>query len=84
MDKDIFIIECPECGVKNRIKSYSPDRIPVCAKCRARLVDEDKNEAHARYAENLKNFYDLPGVNVRGPEVIPVSLPINGMQTLNP
>ena len=30
MDKDIFIIECPECGVKNRIKSYAPDRIPVC------------------------------------------------------
>ena len=68
MEKDIFIIECPECGVKNRIKSYSADRIPVCAKCRSRLVDEDKNEAHARYAEKLKNFYDLPGVNARDPE----------------
>lgn len=68
MDKDIFIIECPECGVKNRIKSYSPDRIPVCAKCRSRLVDEETNEAHARYAEKLKNFYDLPGVNAREPE----------------
>ena len=65
MDKDIFIIECPECGVKNRIKSYSPDRIPVCAKCRSRLVDEDKNEVHSRYADNLKNFYDLPNMNAR-------------------
>ncbi len=68
MDKDIFIIECPECRARNRIKSYTPDRIPVCAKCRARLVDEDKNEAHSRYAENLKKFYNLPGVNVRGPK----------------
>jgi transposase-like protein len=65
MDKDIFIIECPECGAKNRIKSYSPDRIPVCAKCRARLVDEDENEAHSRYTDNLKNFYNLPDMNAR-------------------
>ncbi len=65
MDQDIFIIECPECGVKNRIKSYSVDRIPVCAKCRARLVDEDKNEALSRYADNLKNFYNRRDMNAR-------------------
>lgn len=68
MDTDIFIIECPECGVKNRIKSYKADRIPVCAKCRTRLVDEDKNEAHARHTDNLKNFYDLPDINAREPK----------------
>ena len=65
MDKNIFIIECSECGVKNRIKSFTSDRIPVCAKCRSRLVDEDENEAHSRYADNLKNFYDLPDINAR-------------------
>lgn len=68
MDKDIYIIECPECGVKNRIKAYSTDRIPVCAKCKTRLVNEDENEANARYAENLKKFYNLPGMNFRNPE----------------
>ena len=68
MEKDVFIIECPECGVKNRIKTYSPDRIPVCARCRTLLVDKDKNEAHSRYSENLKNFYDLPDMNARDPK----------------
>ena len=65
MDKEIFIIACPECGVKNRVKTYTADRLPVCAKCRAPLVDEDKNEAHAKYAKNLKNFYNLPGFDAR-------------------
>ncbi len=68
MNKDIFIIECSECGAKNRVKTYSADRIPVCAKCRTRLVDEDENAAHARYAENLKNFYNLPDINARDPK----------------
>ncbi|MCA9483530.1 MAG: hypothetical protein KC553_07345 [Nitrospina sp.] len=68
MEQDIFIIECPACGVKNRIRSYSPEKVPVCAKCRARLVDEDKNEAHARYTENVKRFYNLPGFGLRGEE----------------
>jgi len=68
MSIDIFSIECPECGVKNRIKTYSADRIPVCAKCRTPLVDKDKNEAHSRYSENLKNFYNLPDMNARDPE----------------
>lgn len=68
MERDIFIIECPACGVKNRIRNYSPEKVPVCAKCRVRLVDEDKNEAHARYAENVKRFYNLPGFGLRGEE----------------
>ena len=61
MERDVFIIECPGCGVKNRIKSYTAERVPVCARCRTPLVDEDKNEAHARFAQNLKKFYNLPG-----------------------
>lgn len=65
MSRDIFIIECPQCGAKNRVKAYSAEHIPVCAKCRTRLVDEDKNEAHARYSENVKNFYNLPDFNAR-------------------
>ena len=68
MERDVFIFECPECGVKNRIKAYSEDRIPVCAKCRTRLVDEDENEVHSRYAQNLKKFYNLPGMNPRNPD----------------
>ena len=65
MDRDIFIIQCPSCGVKNRIKAYSADQLPVCAKCRTRLVDEDKNQAHAKFADNLKNFYNLPDINAQ-------------------
>ena len=61
MERDCFIIQCPACGVKNRIKSYSEDQVPVCARCRAALVDPDKNEAHARFSKNLKDFYNLPG-----------------------
>lgn len=68
MERDIFILECPQCGVKNRIRSYSQDRIPLCAKCKTRLVEEDNNEAHARYSKNLKGFYDLPDFNARNPE----------------
>lgn len=66
MERDIFIIECPACGVKNRIRKYTTDKVPVCAKCRAWLVDEEKNEAHAKYAENLNKFYNLPGFGLRG------------------
>lgn len=62
---DTFIIECPGCGVKNRIKVYSADKLPVCAKCKTALVDETKNDAHAKYSQNLKNFYDLPGIGLR-------------------
>ena len=66
MERDVFIIECPGCGVKNRIKSYSADQVPVCAKCRTPLVTEEENEAHARFAQNLKNFYNLPGFGPDG------------------
>ncbi len=65
MAHDTFIIECPGCGVKNRIREYSASKVPVCAKCKTPLVDEEKNEAHARYAENLNKFYNLPGFGLR-------------------
>ncbi|NIR57869.1 MAG: hypothetical protein GWM98_29680 [Nitrospinaceae bacterium] len=68
MDINILIIDCPGCGVKNRVKAYTADRIPVCAKCGTRLVEEENNEAHARYADHLKKFYDLPDFNARDPE----------------
>lgn len=63
MEKDAFIIVCDECGAKNRVKSYSADRVPVCARCRHPLVAEDENEAHARYSQKLKDFYNLPDIN---------------------
>lgn len=63
MERDAFIIVCEECGVKNRVKAYSADRVPVCAKCRRPLVDEAENEAHARYSQKLKEFYNLPDVH---------------------
>ncbi len=68
MEKDIFIIDCSNCEAKNRVKSYSADKIPVCAKCRTPLVDKDKNEVHAKYAKNLKNFYNLPDFGGRPPK----------------
>lgn len=61
MERDLFIIQCSQCGVKNRIREYPENRIPVCARCKQPLVDADKNDAHARYAQNLKKLYDLPG-----------------------
>ena len=68
MGDEIFIMTCPKCGVKNRIKSYTADRLPVCAKCRTPLVDQDKNEAHAKFAKNLEGFYNLPGFGARPKE----------------
>ena len=68
MNNEIFIMACPNCGVKNRIKSYSADRLPVCAKCRTPLVDEDKNEAHAKFSKNVEEFYNLPGFGARPKE----------------
>ncbi len=68
MEGDSFIIECPTCAVKNRVKVYKADKLPVCAKCRTALVDEDKNEAHARYSENFKKFHDLPDIGLRNEE----------------
>ena len=60
MDKGTFIIACPNCGVKNRIKSFSAERLPVCAKCRTPLVDEDENKTHEKFSKKLDDFNNLP------------------------
>ncbi len=31
------VIDCPECGAKNRLKNSPPDRVPVCGKCKSSL-----------------------------------------------
>ena len=33
-------IECPKCGVKNRINSYSDDLRPICGRCGASLFQK--------------------------------------------
>jgi len=62
---DLAIIPCPECGVKNRIRTYDPEKIPVCAKCKAKLVGEKEHEAFSRFNENLNQFKDFPDFGSR-------------------
>ena len=63
--KDIFIIECPGCSARNRLKSYTADKLPVCAKCKTPLVDKNKNETHVRYGKMVDNFYKMPDPGLR-------------------
>lgn len=60
-----IILACPNCQVKNRIKSYDSSQTPVCAKCKAPLVKPDENDIHAKYGQSLKNFQNLPGLGLR-------------------
>ena len=62
---DLAIIPCPECGVKNRIRTYDPEKIPVCAKCKAKLVGEKEHAAFSRFNENLTQFKDFPDFGSR-------------------
>jgi uncharacterized paraquat-inducible protein A len=64
-DTDLAIIPCPQCGVKNRIRSYDSGKIPVCARCRANLMDEQENVAFQKFQENLNKFKDFPDVGFR-------------------
>ncbi len=64
-EKEFIIITCPKCKVKNRIKAYDSSKLPICAKCKAPLVDLEENETHSRYGKNLKNFMDLPDIGLR-------------------
>jgi uncharacterized paraquat-inducible protein A len=64
-DMPFIILTCPECQVKNRVKSYDAAKIPVCARCRAQLVAPEENEVHAKYGRSLKNFFNLPDVGLR-------------------
>ncbi|MBI4384711.1 MAG: hypothetical protein HY579_11845 [Nitrospinae bacterium] len=63
-----IIITCPGCGVKNRLRSYDRDRIPVCPKCKTKLVARDENEAHAKFGKMVDKFYDLPDIGLRSDE----------------
>jgi|TARA_B110000438_G_scaffold282531_1_gene309676 hypothetical protein len=64
-DKEFLIIACPKCEVKNRIKTYNSEKLPVCAKCKTHLIDPNSNEAHSRYGKNLGRFYNLPDIGLR-------------------
>lgn len=64
-DLPFIILTCKRCQVKNRVRSYAANRIPVCSKCKARLVEEDENEVHSRYGESLNKFFDLPEPGLR-------------------
>ena len=63
-EQPFIIIACPKCHVKNRLKSYDPGRIPVCPRCKTRLVDPEENDVHAKYGKSLNNFFDLPDVGI--------------------
>ena len=56
---DLAIIACPECGVKNRIRTYNPEKIPVCAKCKAQLVTEKEHTAFSKFNDNFRIFNGL-------------------------
>jgi uncharacterized paraquat-inducible protein A len=61
------ILPCPGCGVKNRVQKYDREKIPVCAKCKTRLLTDEEHEAQANFKDSLKNFMNLPGFG-RGPD----------------
>jgi hypothetical protein len=48
------------CKVKNRIKQFHPDRIPLCAKCGARLVSEEENQTNVWFGKSLKDISGIP------------------------
>jgi len=64
-DTPFIILTCPACQVKNRVRSYSAEKTPVCARCRAPLLKPEENEVHARYGRSLKNFFNLPDIGLR-------------------
>ena len=64
-DPGLAIIPCPQCGVKNRIRNYDSNKIPVCARCRAKLMDEKEHEAFQKFQDKLNQFKDFPDVGLR-------------------
>jgi RNase P subunit RPR2 len=64
-EKEFIIITCQKCKVKNRIKAYDSSKLPICAKCKAPLIDLEENEVHSKYGKNLKSFLDLPDIGLR-------------------
>ena len=64
-DPSLAIIPCPQCGVKNRIRNYNSDKKPVCARCRANLMDEKEHEAFQKFQEILNQFKNFPDIGLR-------------------
>ena len=62
---ELAIIACPGCGVKNRIRSYNSEKIPVCAKCKVPLVSEKEHAAFSKFNDNLNTFKDFPDFGFR-------------------
>ena len=62
---DLAIIACPECGGKNTIRTYNPGKIPVCAKCKAQLVNEKEHAEFSKFNDNLNTFKDFPDFGFR-------------------
>ena len=60
------IIPCPACKVKNRVKRFEAGKIPVCAQCGTRLVDEKENETQVWFGKSLNGLSDIPDPGVRG------------------
>ena len=54
------IIPCPICKVKNRIKQFHSDKMPLCAKCGTRLVSEEENQTNVWYGKSLKDISGIP------------------------
>jgi Zn ribbon nucleic-acid-binding protein len=54
------IIPCPECKVKNRVKHFRLDKIPLCAKCGFRLVSKEENETQVWFGKSLKDISNIP------------------------
>ena len=54
------IIPCPECKVKNRIKKFMPEKIPLCAQCGAKLVTEKENETQVWFGKSLNDISGIP------------------------
>jgi Zn-finger nucleic acid-binding protein len=64
-DPNLAIIPCPQCGVKNRIRNHDSAQIPVCARCRAKLMDENEHKAFQKFQDNLNQFKDFPDIGLR-------------------
>jgi len=54
------IIPCPTCKVKNRIKKFYSDKIPLCAKCGTKLVSAAENKTQVWFGESLKDISGIP------------------------
>ena len=64
-DPNLAIIPCPQCGVKNRIRNCDSGKVPVCARCRTKLMDESEHKAFQKFQDNLNQFKDFPDFGSR-------------------